>query len=69
MIEELQHIPTFGNTLIVGAGPAGIHVAVDVSRGWCDQLGLLNRPGVHTDKIKQELRLSDGAWYGAFHGR
>lgn len=55
MNENLQHIPPFGNTLIVGAGPAGIHVAVDVSRGWCDRLGLLNRPGAHTDKIKQEL--------------
>jgi len=55
MIENMQKSPPFGNTLIVGAGPAGIHVAVDMSRGWSDKLGLLNRPGAHTDRIKQEL--------------
>ena len=46
---------SFGNVLIVGAGPAGIHVAVDISKGWCKQLGLANRKGTHSDRIMQEL--------------
>jgi staphylopine/pseudopaline/yersinopine synthase len=43
----------FGNTLIVGAGPAAINIAVNVSNGWCDQLGLVNRAGTHTNQLKK----------------
>ena len=60
MMKEFMQDAPFGNTLIVGAGPAGIHVAVDVAKGWCCQLGLLNRPGAHTDKIRQELEQTGG---------
>ncbi|EGL17361.1 hypothetical protein HMPREF9413_1172 [Paenibacillus sp. HGF7] len=50
-----QVIPPLGNTLIVGAGPAGIHIAVDVGRGWCGRLGLANRKGAHSTRILCEL--------------
>ncbi|UHA73624.1 opine metallophore biosynthesis dehydrogenase [Paenibacillus sp. 481] len=46
---------SFGNTLIVGAGPAAIFVAVHAARGWCDQLGLVNRKGPHTARLASEL--------------
>ncbi|MCX7570985.1 opine metallophore biosynthesis dehydrogenase [Tumebacillus sp. DT12] len=49
---------SFGNTLIIGAGPAALHVAVDVSRGWHGQLGMANRKGAHTDQILHELERS-----------
>ncbi|WP_235867417.1 opine metallophore biosynthesis dehydrogenase [Priestia abyssalis] len=45
----------FGNTLIVGAGPAAIHVAVSVSRKWSNNIGLLNRKGSHTVRLREEL--------------
>lgn len=45
----------FGNTLIVGAGPAAIHVAVSVSREWSNDIGLLNRKGSHTVRLREEL--------------
>lgn len=38
---EIRCDKPFGNVLIVGAGPAAIQVAVDISRGWCDAVGLL----------------------------
>ncbi|RID88379.1 DUF2338 family protein [Peribacillus asahii] len=47
--------PPFGNTLIIGAGPAAIHIAVSVSRGWSDNIGLLNRKGAHTVRLAKEL--------------
>lgn len=47
--------PPLGPTLVIGAGPAGIHVAVDLSKGWCSRLGLLNRKGSHSDRIQTEL--------------
>ena len=59
-MELLQSEKSFGNVLLVGAGPAGIHVAVDVASGWCDLLGLLNREGAHTDQLKKELQQSEG---------
>ncbi|WP_063974810.1 opine metallophore biosynthesis dehydrogenase [Domibacillus aminovorans] len=43
----------FGNTLVVGAGAAAINIAVNVSRGWCDKLGLVNRAGAHTNRLKE----------------
>ncbi|OMP66265.1 opine metallophore biosynthesis dehydrogenase [Domibacillus epiphyticus] len=46
----------FGNTLIVGAGPAAINIAVDISRGWCDKLGLVNREGAHTNRLKESFK-------------
>ncbi|MFS0838947.1 opine metallophore biosynthesis dehydrogenase [Paenibacillus sp. 1P03SA] len=55
MTRPEQVIPPFGNTLIVGAGPAGIHIAVDAGRGWCGRLGLANRRGAHSDRILCEL--------------
>ena len=47
----------FGNTLIVGAGPAAINIAVNVSRGWCDKLGLVNRKGIHTNRLKESFKV------------
>lgn len=54
-MNEYQLSTPFGNVLIIGAGPAGIHVAVDVSKGWSTQIGLANRKGTHSDRIIQEL--------------
>jgi len=45
----------FGNTLIIGAGPAAIQVAVAVSRGWSDKIGMVNRKGGRTVRLKREL--------------
>ncbi|MFC4769093.1 opine metallophore biosynthesis dehydrogenase [Effusibacillus consociatus] len=56
MHEKISHFSAFGNTLIIGAGPAAIQVAVNVSQGWCDNLGLLNRKGAHTNRLKKELK-------------
>jgi len=50
----------FGNTLIIGAGPAGIHAAVDWSRQ-SNQVGLLNRRGAHADRIQRELEQNNNA--------
>ncbi|MDQ0857936.1 opine metallophore biosynthesis dehydrogenase [Bacillus sp. V2I10] len=41
----------FGNTLIAGAGPAAINIAVQAANGWTDKLGLVNRPGAHTARL------------------
>ncbi|UOK57346.1 opine metallophore biosynthesis dehydrogenase [Bacillus sp. OVS6] len=41
----------FGNTLIAGTGPAAINMAVQAANGWTDKLGLVNRPGAHTDRL------------------
>ncbi|MFF2888382.1 opine metallophore biosynthesis dehydrogenase [Paenibacillus sp. NPDC057967] len=48
----------FGNTLVIGAGPAGIHAAIDWSQRsvW---IGLLNREGSHANRIEQELSEQD----------
>jgi hypothetical protein len=51
--------PPFGHTLIVGAGPAAIHTAVNMSKGWCGRLGLVNRRGSHTDRLMLELEQSN----------
>jgi staphylopine/pseudopaline/yersinopine synthase len=53
--EDSNHVRPFGNTLLVGAGPAAIQVAADFSRGWCEKLGLLNRKGPHAARLKTEL--------------
>ncbi|WP_051217245.1 opine metallophore biosynthesis dehydrogenase [Paenibacillus assamensis] len=54
--EALQaHAAPFGNTLLIGAGPAAIHTAVQLSRGWSSKLGLLNREGPHAAQLLQEL--------------
>ncbi|GKU78285.1 opine metallophore biosynthesis dehydrogenase [Paenibacillus sp. L3-i20] len=45
----------FGNTLMIGTGPASIHMAVDLSRGWCNQLGLLNRKSERSEQLNSEL--------------
>lgn len=52
MSEELT--TPFGNTLVIGAGPAGIHAAIDWSRRSA-LIGLLNREGNHADKVAREL--------------
>lgn len=52
---ELAHDRPFGNTLIIGAGPAAIHIVVSVSRNWSNKIGLLNRKGSHTSRLKEEL--------------
>lgn len=57
---QTERVSRFGNVLIIGAGPAAIHVAVDISKGWCEQLGLANRKGTHTDRLKQELESCSG---------
>jgi len=44
----------FGNTLVIGAGPAGIHAVIDWSRRSA-LIGLLNRTGTHADKVAREL--------------
>jgi hypothetical protein len=46
----------FSNTLIVGAGPAAINIAVNLSKGWSDTLGLVNRPGTHTNLLKEGFK-------------
>lgn len=44
----------FGSTLIIGAGPAGIHAAVNWSKmSRC--VGLLNRKGKHSQKVNEAL--------------
>lgn len=50
---------SFGSTLIVGAGPAAIQVAVHLGKGWCTQLGVLNRKSPHTTQLKKELEQGD----------
>ncbi|MFF2155218.1 opine metallophore biosynthesis dehydrogenase [Paenibacillus chitinolyticus] len=55
MTSPEQVVSPLGNTLIVGAGPAGVHIAVDVGRGWCARLGLANRKGAHSTRILNEL--------------
>jgi len=54
-MNKQQETAPLGNVLIVGAGPAAIHVAVDLSRGWCRRLGLTNRKGIHSDRLQKEL--------------
>lgn len=51
----MQEKSALGTVLIVGAGPAGIHVAVDLSKGWSDQMGIANRKGTHTQRLQTEL--------------
>lgn len=53
---NLSENSAFGNTLIVGAGPAAIQIAVNLSKGWSNKIGLLNRKGKHAEKIMQELK-------------
>ncbi|MBH5316433.1 opine metallophore biosynthesis dehydrogenase [Paenibacillus sp. GSMTC-2017] len=55
-----QQLALFENVLIIGAGPAAIHVAVDISNGWCNQVGIANRIGSHSERIKQELERCSG---------
>nr|WP_269669443.1 opine metallophore biosynthesis dehydrogenase [Paenibacillus sp. GSMTC-2017] len=43
---------------MIGTGPASIHMAVDLSRGWCNQIGLLNRKSERSEKLKLELASS-----------
>ncbi len=54
--EKLFCTPLFGNTLVVGAGPAAINVAVNISSSWCSNIGLLNRKSSHTTKLKKQLK-------------
>ncbi|WP_440108814.1 opine metallophore biosynthesis dehydrogenase [Paenibacillus sp. QZ-Y1] len=54
-MKKLKGTAPLGNVLIVGAGPAGIHVAVDLSQGWSRRIGLANRKGIHTNRLKNEL--------------
>ncbi|MDK8180233.1 opine metallophore biosynthesis dehydrogenase [Paenibacillus sp. UMB4589-SE434] len=56
------HLKPFGNTLIIGVGPAGIHAAVDWSKQ-SNQVGLLNRKGTRADQIQQELEHNHYAIY------
>ncbi|WP_028545580.1 opine metallophore biosynthesis dehydrogenase [Paenibacillus taiwanensis] len=56
------HLKSFGNTLIVGVGPAGIHAAVDWSKH-SNQVGLLNRKGIRANQIQQELEQNEYAIY------
>ena len=46
----------FGSTLIIGAGPAAVNIAVNLSRGWSDKLGLVNRAGAHTSRLKVSFK-------------
>ncbi|GIQ68374.1 opine metallophore biosynthesis dehydrogenase [Xylanibacillus composti] len=48
----------FGNTLIIGAGPAGIHAAVSWSRV-SNRIGLLNREGEHARQVRKLLADAD----------
>ncbi|TVX93191.1 opine metallophore biosynthesis dehydrogenase [Paenibacillus agilis] len=48
----------FGDTLLIGAGPAAIHAAVQLSRGCSSKLGLLNREGPHAARLLQALEQS-----------
>jgi hypothetical protein len=54
-MDKQNETAPLGNVLIVGAGPAGIHVAVDVSKGWSHRLGLANRKGIHAERLQNEL--------------
>lgn len=49
----------FGNTLIIGGGPVGINVGVNISNGYSSSIGLLNRAGLKTDMLKKALKEKD----------
>ncbi|WP_338539553.1 opine metallophore biosynthesis dehydrogenase [Paenibacillus tundrae] len=51
----MQETSALGNVLIVGGGPAGIHVAVDLSKGWSHRIGVANRKGIHAERLQTEL--------------
>jgi hypothetical protein len=48
----------FGNTLLAGAGPAAIQIAVHLSKGWSTKLALYNRYGSHASRMAEELHHS-----------
>ncbi|MFC0189392.1 opine metallophore biosynthesis dehydrogenase [Fictibacillus aquaticus] len=48
----------FGNTLLAGAGPAAIQIAVHLSKGWSTKLALYNRHGSHASRMAEELHHS-----------
>jgi hypothetical protein len=54
-MKQTSRYAPFGNTLIVGAGPAAVQVAVHLAQGWCDDLGLVNRQGAHSSRLKAQL--------------
>jgi len=54
----MNHRP-FGSTLLVGAGPAALHLAVDLARASATELGLVNRRGPHAEQIQAELTTTD----------
>ncbi|XEC93089.1 opine metallophore biosynthesis dehydrogenase [Paenibacillus tarimensis] len=56
MNEQIPKANVLGNTLIVGAGPAALQVAVHLSGGWCGRIGLLNRKGSHATRLAEELK-------------
>ncbi|MCR8842700.1 opine metallophore biosynthesis dehydrogenase [Paenibacillus sp. SC116] len=58
----------FGDTLLIGAGPAAIHVAVQLSRGWSSKLGLLNREGPHAARLLHDLEKSQQCVSSRVHG-
>ncbi|MGC9402723.1 opine metallophore biosynthesis dehydrogenase [Vibrio genomosp. F10 str. 9ZC157] len=45
-----------GNTLLIGAGPAAIQVAVILSRGWTRQLGIASRCSDHWFEFLQQYK-------------
>jgi len=58
----------FGNTLLIGAGPAAIQFGVDLARGWSSKVGLLNRKGPHADRLRKELEKHDHVLAATGHG-
>ncbi|SHH16512.1 opine metallophore biosynthesis dehydrogenase [Tepidibacter thalassicus] len=54
--KELSCTSCFGNVLIVGAGPVAINVAVNISNGWCNNIGLVSRKSFHLTRFKEELK-------------
>lgn len=50
-----DQLRSFGDTLIIGAGPTAIQVAVNLSNGWCHRLGMASRMSERTSQFKRDL--------------
>ncbi|MFC7373217.1 opine metallophore biosynthesis dehydrogenase [Fictibacillus iocasae] len=46
----------FGNTLIAGAGPAAVQIAVHLSKGFSRHIALYNRQSQHENMMAEELK-------------
>lgn len=56
MENQVKNKKDFGNTLIAGAGPAAIQIAVQLNSGFSKRIGFYNRTGFHADRLREELK-------------